>query len=243
MMEPTRETKQTGEAKGFCIAVDGPAGAGKSTVARAAAARLGFLYADTGALYRAMALYFLRQGIAAEDEAAIAAACGKVDVTLSYDGQGAQQVFLNGENVTGLIRSEAVGNMASASSACAPVRQKLLELQRSLAAAHNVIMDGRDIGTCVLPDAQVKIYLTADPHVRALRRYKELEQKGQTCNLEEIEQDIKERDYRDMHREIAPLRQAPDALYVDSSHMTMEEVVRTIAEAAQRKRREMEAGQ
>ena len=123
------------------------------------------------------------------------------------------------------------------------VRQKLLELQRSLAAAHNVIMDGRDIGTCVLPDAQVKIYLTADPHVRALRRYKELEQKGQTCNLEEIEQDIKERDYRDMHREIAPLRQAPDALYVDSSHMTMEEVVRTIAEAAQRKRREMEAGQ
>lgn len=218
-------------AKTFNIAIDGPAGAGKSTIAKMVAARLGFIYVDTGAMYRAMALYFLRKGIGKEDEAAIAAACGDIEISIQYEG-GIQQVILNGENVSGLIRTEEVGNMASASSVYAAVRQKLLELQRTLAASANVIMDGRDIGTCILPDAQAKIYLTASSHVRALRRYKELVDKGQTCNLEEIEQDIIERDYRDMHREIAPLKQAEDAVLVDSSQMSIDQVIEAIIDVA-----------
>ncbi len=218
-------------AKTFNIAIDGPAGAGKSTIARKVAAQLGFIYVDTGAMYRAMALYFLRKGISKEDEAAIAAACGQIEISIRYE-DGAQQVLLNGENVSGLIRTEEVGNMASASSVYGAVRQKLLELQRGLAASANVIMDGRDIGTCILPDAQAKIYLTASSHVRALRRCKELVDKGQTCNLEEIEQDIIERDYRDMHREIAPLKQAEDAVLVDSSQMSMDQVVKAVIDVA-----------
>ena len=215
----------------YNIAIDGPAGAGKSTIAKMVASELGFIYVDTGAMYRAMALYFLRKGIHKEDEGAIEEACREMEVSLRYE-DGIQQVLLNGENVSGLIRTEEVSNMTSATSVYKPVRQKLLELQRQLASTSNVIMDGRDIGTCVLPDAQTKIYLTASSQVRALRRYKELIEKGEMCNLEDIEQDIIERDYRDMHREIAPLKQAEDALYLDSSQMTIRQVVDAIIGAA-----------
>lgn len=215
----------------YNIAIDGPAGAGKSTIARKAAEKLGFVYVDTGAMYRAMALYILRQGIDRADEKAVEKACGNMDISLCYE-EGVQKVLLNSEDVSGLIRTEEVGRTTSAISVYRAVRQKLLELQRDLARNYDVIMDGRDIGTCVLPDAQTKIYLTASSHVRALRRLKELEEKGQMCNLEEIEQDIIERDYRDMHREIAPLKQAEDAVLVDSSHMSIEQVVDTIVKAA-----------
>lgn len=218
-------------AKTFNIAIDGPAGAGKSTIAKKVAAKLGFIYVDTGAMYRAMALYFLRKEISRNDQASIEAALDEIEISIRYE-DGAQQVILNGENVSGLIRTEEVGNMASAVSVYGPVRQKLLELQRGLAQTSDVIMDGRDIGTCVLPQAQAKIYLTASSHVRALRRYKELADKGQMCNLEEIEQDIIERDYRDMHREIAPLKQAEDAVLVDSSRMDIDQVVEAIISVA-----------
>lgn len=218
-------------AQTYNIAIDGPAGAGKSTIAKLAASELGFIYVDTGAMYRAMALFFLRQGIAREDEKAIEEACKEIEVSIRYE-DGGQQVYLNGENVSALIRTEEVSNMTSATSVYKPVRQKLLKLQRRLAATADVIMDGRDIGTCVLPDAQTKIYLTASSHVRAQRRYKELLEKGETCNLEEIEQDIIERDYRDMHREIAPLKQAEDAVFLDSSQMTVRQVVDEIKKAA-----------
>lgn len=209
------------------IAIDGPAGAGKSTIAKRLAKELGFIYVDTGAMYRAMAYYFLTNGIKAEDEAAIAAACPQVDVTISYEN-GEQQVILNGENVNGVIRNEEVGNMASASSVYPVVREKLMEMQRHLAATADVIMDGRDIGTCVLPNAQVKIYLTASSATRAQRRYDELTAKGVSCDLAAIEKDIIERDYRDMHRETAPLKQADDAVLVDSSYLNIDEVVAEI---------------
>lgn len=216
------------------IAIDGPAGAGKSTIAKRLAKELGFIYVDTGAMYRAMAYYFLTNGIKAEDEAAIADACPKVDVTIAYEN-GEQQVILNGENVNAVIRNEEVGNMASASSVYPVVREKLMEMQRQLAATADVIMDGRDIGTCVLPNAQVKIYLTASSATRAQRRYEELAAKGVSCDLNAIEKDIIERDYRDMHRETAPLKQAEDAVLVDSSYLNIDEVVtkiRSIYEAA-----------
>lgn len=209
------------------IAIDGPAGAGKSTIAKTLAKNLGFIYVDTGAMYRAMAYYFLSHNIAAEDETAIAAACPNVDVTLVYEN-GEQQVLLNGENINGVIRTEQVGNMASATSVYPVVREKLVELQRQLAAKSDVIMDGRDIGTCVLPNAQVKIYLTASSATRAKRRYDELTAKGVTCDLAEIEKDIIDRDYRDMNRETSPLKQAEDAVLVDSSEMNIDEVVDTI---------------
>lgn len=209
------------------IAIDGPAGAGKSTIAKKLAKKLGFIYVDTGAMYRAMAYYFLSHGIGAEEETAIAAACPDVDVTIAYK-DGEQQVILNGENVNGVIRTEEVGNMASATSVYPVVRTKLVELQRQLAAKSDVIMDGRDIGTCVLPNAQVKIYLTASSATRAKRRYDELTAKGTVCDLAEIEKDIIDRDYRDMHRETSPLKQAEDAVLVDSSEMNIDEVVDAI---------------
>ncbi len=210
------------------VAIDGPAGAGKSTIARQLAKKFGYVYVDTGAMYRAMAYYFLNHGIKAEDENKIAEACQDVDVTITYEG-GEQQVILNGENITGSIRTEEVGNMASATSVYPVVRTKLVELQRKLAESTNVIMDGRDIGTCVLPNAQVKIYLTASSGTRAKRRYDELTAKGVSCDLAEIEKDIIDRDYRDMHRETSPLKQAEDAILVDSSEMNIEEVVEAIA--------------
>lgn len=209
------------------IAIDGPAGAGKSTIAKRLAKKLGFIYVDTGAMYRAMAYYFLQHDIDAKDESAIAAACPDVDVTITYEN-GEQQVLLNGENVNGVIRNEEVGNMASSTSVYPVVREKLVELQRQLAKSADVIMDGRDIGTCVLPDAQVKIYLTASSATRAKRRFDELTEKGVSCDLAEIEKDIIDRDYRDMHRETSPLCQAEDAVLVDSSEMNIDEVVDAI---------------
>ena len=213
--------------KHFNIAIDGPAGAGKSTIAKEVARRLGFVYVDTGAMYRTMALHFIRSGIDPKDEQAVAASCRDVDVSLRYEN-GVQQVLLGGENVTGLIRTEEVGSMASATSVYAPVRKKLVELQQELARKTNVIMDGRDIGTCVLPDAPAKIYLTASVDVRAKRRYGELVEKGVECDLESIAEDIKERDHRDMNREHSPLKQAEDAVLLDSSLMTISQVADAI---------------
>ncbi len=208
----------------YNIAIDGPAGAGKSTIAKKLAADLGYVYVDTGAMYRAMAYYFLQNGIDAKDEKAIADACSNVDVTIQYVN-GEQQVILNGENVNGVIRKEEVGNMASATSVYPVVRTKLVELQRQLAAKENVIMDGRDIGTVVLPNANVKIYLTASSAVRAKRRFDELTAKGVECDIDAIEKDIIDRDYRDMHRETSPLRQAEDAVLLDSSDLDIDGVV------------------
>lgn len=216
----------------FNIAIDGPAGAGKSTIAKAVAAKLNFIYVDTGAMYRAMALYFCRKGFSAfEDEGAVKALCQEADVTIRYE-DGVQQVILNGENVSSLIRTEEVGKQASIISSYFPVRQKLVELQQKLGREADVIMDGRDIGTCVLPDAQVKIYLTASVEVRARRRYRELSEKGQECRLEEIQREIADRDYRDMHREHSPLVQAEDALLLDTSEMTIDQVIGRIMDIA-----------
>ncbi len=211
----------------FNIAIDGPAGAGKSTIAKAVAARLGFIYVDTGAMYRTIALYLLDHGIEGKDIAAIEAALPDISVELKYE-ESTQQVWLNGEDVSGRIRNEAVVNMASVASAHPPVRAKLLSLQQDMAAACDVIMDGRDIGTCILPNAQVKIFLTASVQERASRRYKELCAKGVDCDLEAIAADIAQRDYQDSHREVSPLRQAEDAILVDSSAMTIEEVIEAI---------------
>lgn len=211
----------------YSVAIDGPAGAGKSTIAKMVAKKLGFIYVDTGAMYRAMALHILRKGIPATDSAAISAVCEDADITIQYQN-GEQVVLLNGENVNGLIRTEEVGNMASSSSTNGDVRKKLVSLQQKLAKTAEVIMDGRDIGTVVLPDADVKIYLTAGSDVRAKRRYDELTAKGISCDLQKIEKDIIERDERDMNREISPLRQADDAVLVDSSYMTIEEVAEKI---------------
>lgn len=206
----------------YSVAIDGPAGAGKSTIAKIVAKEKQFIYVDTGAMYRAMALYFIKQGIQASESDKISAAAEGADVTIEYVN-GEQQVFLNGENVTPYLRTEEVGNMASASSVNADVRKKLVELQQKLAATANVVMDGRDIGTCVLPNANVKVYLTASVEVRAKRRYDELVVKGQKADLGTIKRDIEDRDYRDMNREISPLRQAEDAILVDSSELTIEE--------------------
>lgn len=211
----------------FNIAIDGPAGAGKSTIAKTLAKQMGYVYVDTGAMYRAMAYYFLKQGIDKNDENAITAASDGADVTIRYEN-GVQQVFLNGENITGSLRTEQVGNMASSTSVYPAVRKKLVALQQKLAKTTDVIMDGRDIGTCVLPEAQVKIYLTASVETRAKRRYDELVEKGEPADLAKIAADIEERDYRDMHREMSPLRQAEDAILVDSSEMNIEEVVAAI---------------
>jgi cytidylate kinase len=205
------------------IAIDGPAGAGKSTIAKKLAKELGFVYVDTGAMYRSMGLYFLRKGVDGKDEAAIQAGCPEISVSIQYEN-GEQQVLLNGEHVNGLIRTEEVGNMASASSVNPKVREKMTELQRKLGQEADVVMDGRDIGTFVLPEADVKIYLTASIEERARRRALEYEKKGMPADIEQIAKDIAERDYRDMHREHAPLRQAEDAVLVDTSDMTIPEV-------------------
>ena len=211
----------------FNIAIDGPAGAGKSTIAKKVAKELSYIYVDTGAMYRAMALFFLREGISPEDEAAVSGACSRITVTLSNEN-GEQQVFLNGENVNGQIRTEEVGNMASRTSIYPKVREKLTQLQRELARTPDLVMDGRDIGTCVLPEAQVKVYLTASVETRGKRRFLELQEKGADCELEQICRDIKARDEQDMNREVSPLRQAEDAVLIDSSSMTPQEVTEEI---------------
>lgn len=213
--------------KYFSIAIDGPAGAGKSTIAKRIAKKLNFIYVDTGAMYRAMALYFIRNNIEASDGDKIKNSCHQAEVTIEYSN-GEQQIFLNGENVSRLIRTEEVGNMASAVSVYQDVRLKLVELQRNMAKKSDVVMDGRDIGTFVLPDADLKIYLTASPKERARRRFVELQEKGIPADIYVIEKDIIERDYRDMHREFAPLRQAEDAVVVDTTNMTIDEVADTI---------------
>ena len=220
----------------YAIAIDGPAGAGKSTIAKRAAKALSFIYVDTGAMYRAMGLYFLRKGISPEDQEEIEKACEDIQVSITYEN-GEQQVLLNGENVSSEIRREEVGNMASKTSANSRVREKLVALQRELASRENVVMDGRDIGTQVLPDATVKIYLTASSRERAKRRYLELQEKGMAANLEEIEADIIERDHRDMTREISPLSQAEDAVLVDASYMTIAEVTEAVLKAFEEKRK------
>lgn len=212
---------------GYNVAVDGPAGAGKSTIAKLVAKKKGYIYVDTGAMYRGLAIHFLKKEIDSDDREGIKKACKDADVSIAYEN-GIQQIYLNGENITNLLRTEEVGNMASKTSAIPEVREKLLELQRSLASEKDVIMDGRDIGTNILPNADVKIYLTATVETRAKRRYDELVQKGIACDLQEIAKDIQERDERDMNREIAPLKQADDAILVDSSHMGIDEVVDTI---------------
>lgn len=212
---------------GYNVAVDGPAGAGKSTIAKLVAKEKGYIYVDTGAMYRGMAIHFLKNGIAPEETEKVIAACVDADVTIAYEN-GVQQVYLNGENITSMLRTEEVGNMASKTSAIPEVRAKLLELQRSLAREKDVIMDGRDIGTNILPNADVKIYLTASVETRAKRRYDELMEKGIACDFEEIARDIQERDERDMNRETAPLKKAEDAVLVDSSEMSIEEVVEEI---------------
>ncbi len=212
---------------GYNVAVDGPAGAGKSTIAKLVAKEKGYIYVDTGAMYRGLAIHFLDKGIRAEDTDKIIEACEDAQVTIRYE-DGVQQVYLNGQNITSRLRDEEVGNMASKSSPVPEVRKKLLELQQGLAREQDVIMDGRDIGTCVLPEADVKVYLTASVETRAKRRYDELTEKGIACNLDEIAKDIAERDERDMTRKTAPLKQAEDAVLIDSSHMTIEEVVAAI---------------
>lgn len=212
---------------GYNIAIDGPAGAGKSTIAKLVAKELGFIYVDTGAMYRGLAVHFLKKGIVPGEVEKIEAACEDAKVELGYEN-GVQQVYLNGENITSQLREEAVGNVASVSSAVPAVRAKLLDLQRNLAKEKDVVMDGRDIGTNVLPNADVKVYLTASVECRAMRRFKELEEKGEACDFEQIRQDIQERDERDMTREIAPLKQAEDATLIDSSEMGIDDVVNAI---------------
>lgn len=208
----------------YNIAIDGPAGAGKSTIARRVAKELSFIYVDTGAMYRAMALYLLRKEVNKDDTEQIGNICQDAEISIEYQN-GEQIVLLNDENVNSYLRTEEVGNMASVSSAVPRVREKLLSLQRKLARDMSVVMDGRDIGTTILPDANVKIYLTASSLTRAKRRYLELQEKGTVCNLDEIQKDIEERDQRDMNREISPLRQAEDAILVDSSDLTIQQVV------------------
>ena len=211
------------------VAIDGPAGAGKSTIAKLVAKELHAIYVHTGAMYRAIAIYFLRNHLDPEKPEEVLQACRELEVSISYE-DGMQQVWLNGENVTGMLRTEEVGNMASKSSAKQPVRDKLLQLQRDMAIKQSVVMDGRDIGTNVLPNAEVKIYLTASATERARRRYEELKQKGEACDIKQIEADIIKRDEQDMNRAIAPLKQAEDAYYLDSSDMTIPQVVDTILE-------------
>ena len=211
----------------FNIAIDGPAGAGKSTIAKKIAKELGFVYVDTGAMYRAMALYFLRSNISNEDEQAISRASENVEITIQYEN-GEQQVFLNGENVSGEIRKEEVGNMASKTSGYGQVRKKLVELQQQLAKKADVVMDGRDIGTAVLPNAEVKIFLVASVSERAERRFKENQEKGIPTDLETLTKEIQERDHYDSTRDVSPLKQAEDAVRIDTTGKSIPEVVAAI---------------
>lgn len=209
------------------IAIDGPAGAGKSTIAKRVAAEKNYIYVDTGAMYRAMALYLYRLGIDPDDSAAISSHCGGAEITIEYR-DGVQVVLLAGENVNDYLRTPEVSDMASRTSVNGDVRVKLVQLQQELARRQNVVMDGRDIGTVVLPDAQVKIFLTASVEARALRRYLELMENDESADLEQIKAQIKERDERDMNRAISPLKQADDAVLVDTSDLTIDEVVERI---------------
>ena len=216
---------------GFNIAIDGPAGAGKSTIAKLAASELSYIYVDTGAMYRAIGLYVYRKQIPENDKQAIGEAAKETEVTIRYiDGE--RHVYLNGEDVSEEIRKEHIGHMASVVGAVPAVRAHLLALQRQIAKENDIIMDGRDIGTCILPNADVKIFLTAPPEERARRRHIELVAKGEEKTYDEVLADIKERDYRDTHRDIAPLKKADDAVYLDTSNMTIEEAAAKVVELA-----------
>ncbi len=218
----------------YNVAVDGPAGAGKSTVVRAAAGRMGLVYVDTGAMYRALTLFLLREKVDLTDFDAVDQASSRADITIRYEN-GEQVVYLNGENVNAYLRTEEVSNTTSVVSAQPRVREKIVDLQKKLAAQCDCIMEGRDIGTCVLPEADVKIYLTASSLVRAKRRFVELTAKGVVCDLKRIQEDIEERDYRDMHREISPLVRAEDAILLDTSDMSIEQVIEAVIALCGRK--------
>lgn len=211
----------------FQIAIDGPAGAGKSTIAKRVAKEKGIIYVDTGAMYRAMAYYLLKRGVDPEDKEIVERECEGAQISIRYEN-GEQMVLLNGENVNGMIRTEEVGRITSDVSKYPRIRERITLLQKELARTNDMVMDGRDIGTCVLPDADVKVYLTASVEVRAKRRYLELSEKGVSCDLEQIARDIAIRDHQDMTREISPLKQAEDAVLVDSSDMTINEAVEVI---------------
>ncbi len=210
------------------IAIDGPAGAGKSSVARAVAAKLGFIYVDTGALYRAIGVNALRHNVPTDSHDGVVALLPGTKIELKYV-DGVQKVYLCGEDVSEEIRLPKASMAASNVSAIPEVRAFLLDLQRNMAKENNVIMDGRDIGTVILPDAQYKFFLTASPEVRADRRYKELCEKGITVNYDELLKEIIQRDYNDSHRETAPLKQAVDAILIDSGNLTLEESIDAIA--------------
>ena len=216
--------------KRYAVAIDGPSGAGKSTLAKAAAAELGILYVDTGAIYRTIGLYACRREADPHDLAAIIALLPDIQVSMAYGEDGLQHMLLNGEDVTDVIRRPEISRWASVVSAIPEVRAFLLEMQRELARSHSVVMDGRDIGTVVLPDAQVKVFLTASAEERAKRRHKEMLEKGNEADLSAILEEIKERDERDANREIAPLVPAKDAVFVDTTGMTMQEVIDTLKE-------------
>lgn len=218
----------------YNIAIDGPAGAGKSTIAKSIAKQRKIIYVDTGAMYRAMALFMIKKGVDPEDTQKVASTCEEAKITIGYENDQ-QVVYLNGENVNAFLRTEEVGTMASKVSVQPAVRTKLVELQKEIAKENDCVMDGRDIGTVVLPDAKVKIYLTASSLVRAKRRYAELQEKGEACDLKEIQAGIEERDYRDMHREISPLKQAEDAVLLDTSDLTIEQVIEKIGEITDKK--------
>lgn len=214
----------------YSIAIDGPAGAGKSTIAKAVARELGYVYIDTGAMYRAVGLFCLDQAIALTDEARVSEAVRDIDITIAYDEDGAQQVFLNGANVSTRIRTQQVGDAASTVSQYPAVREKMVKLQQSLAEHTSVVMDGRDIASKVLPNADTKIYLTASVEERARRRANELREKGELCDIAEVEAEIRARDDRDMHRQHSPLIQVPEAVLVDSSTLTIDETIDRILE-------------
>ncbi len=215
-------------AKTYSIAIDGPAGAGKSTIARRLAKELGYYYVDTGAIYRTVAYFMDLLGVSPKDVDGVERYIDELTIEIEYDEDGVQHMIMNGMDVSDDIRTQDISQKASLVSAHAVVRDVLLDMQRNVAKKHNVIMDGRDIGTVVLPKADVKIFLTADPEVRAKRRYDELIAKGQKANLPTILKEIQQRDYQDSHREIAPLKQAKDAVKVDTSHLDIEGVVAAI---------------
>lgn len=218
------------------IAIDGPAGAGKSTIAKAVAKRLGIIYLDTGAMYRSVAYYVLKHGVSVSDEKSVQGILGGLEMDIRYE-DGAQQIYVCGENVTPYLREPHMSKAASDVSALPAVRYKMVELQREFAASHDVVLDGRDIGTFVLPEANCKFYMTASPEERAERRYKELAEKGSACTFKEVLDDINKRDYNDSHRAVAPLRQADDAVYIDTTDMTPEEVTELVVRTVSEKRK------
>lgn len=209
------------------IAIDGPAGAGKSTIAKAVAKRLGMIYLDTGAMYRSVAYYVLEHGADVNDERAVEALLPGIEMDIRYEN-GMQQIYVSGKNVTPYLREPHMSKAASDVSALPCVRYKMVELQREFAASHDVVLDGRDIGTFVLPDANCKFFMTASPEERAKRRFKELTEKGSVCTFKEVLADINKRDYNDSHRAVAPLKQAEDAVRIDTTDMSIEQVTECV---------------